>query len=803
MQRMFIPTDAFPSSAYPVDPKLSQQSFSAFNILLIEDEDQDAMLVKQNLHASDLRPYQLLRAAELGEGIDILKSSPEINIVLLDLHLRDSRGLDTFARLQKAFPQVPVIVMTGKMDSKAGIHAVEMGAQSFLEKDYLSPHLLESSIRFAVARKKMFRRMEQAISSARLANWELDPLTNEMKWSNFIYDLLKTNEEDTPLHHLTNFLACVHPDDVDKVQDTIFNVMGSGKTESVDLRLIATDFKTVFVSFQAESELNPFDTRQVVVGLVQDLTDRKRMESLKAEKELADRTAKLRQDFLARTSHEIRTPLNPILLLTKLLLDTSISTQQREYLEAIDAAGKTLLAVVNDILDLSKIEAGKIDFMAEPFRLDQVLRQVEDIMKSGATEKGLSLQILTDPLLPGLVVGDSVRLTQILLNLLSNAIKFTQEGSIQVEVKKVARTGDRAQIYFAVKDTGIGIPEDQKTRIFDSFQQLHHDPLRRQGGTGLGLNIVQKLVQLQGGDIHLETKENEGSCFSFTLEYAVAQDEDTDLVPSQRQLRLDGVRVLLAEDNPLNQLVMKKLFLDWGGELVIASHGREAIEKLREQAFDLILMDVQMPVLDGLEATRYIRSEFPESRNNIPIIALTANAFSGTDDECLLAGMNDFISKPIEIAHLYQKIVRYSGYRSQPLPESNPTDAAAPADGDNPSDLFMMTQIDLTYLQEVSNGDVDIIRMAIRKYLETTPVYLANLQNQLRANDLRELSKAAHKLKSSLDFMGLKDLKQLALRVETSCRAEQHTDQIPLWVNAISQGIEESYGQLREALETL
>ncbi|MDP5170332.1 MAG: response regulator [Bacteroidia bacterium] len=788
-------------------PPVSKSNFSAFNILLIEDTDEDARLIKDNLNKSDLRPIHLDRASTLAEGLEFLKESPEINIVLLDLLLPDSDGLETFKAVYKEFPHLPIIVLTGLADGNTGIQAVEMGAQNYLEKSHLSPHLINSSIRFAIARNKKSRRMEQAISSARIASWELDTSSNEMRWSPFIYELLKTNEQETPIHTFSDFLTWVHPEDKYKVEEKLLEVMGGIKGDSLDFRLISATYITIFVSFKAEMEVSPLEFKQIVVGQVQDMTDRKRMELLKAEKEVADRSAKLRQDFLARTSHEIRTPLNPILVLTKLLLESHISGQQKEYLEAINAAGKTLLAVVNDILDLSKIEAGKIEFVDEPFNLGQVMAQISDMMESSAIEKGLSFNMKLDPYLPKVVVGDSVRLSQILLNLLSNAIKFTPRGGVSIEVTQLERREKgRVCIRFSVKDTGIGIPVDKQQSIFDSFQQVQSEHVRRQGGTGLGLTIVQKLVQLQGGDVELETKEGLGSCFTFSLEYGMSHTDVANLPLTMETSELRGVKILLAEDNPLNQLVTKKLLSDWGVLLEIASHGREAIDKLRDEAFDLVLMDIQMPVMDGLEATTIIRTQFPEPKASIPIIALTANAFSGTDDECLKAGMNDYVSKPIEIANLYRKIVRYSRESNQ-LSQNNAHVHPEPqvSIGETPIDFEMakMTQINLSYLKEVSNGDTDIVRMAIDKYLETTPAYLGNLQNQLRALDYRELSKAAHKLKSSLQFMGLMDLHQLALRIETSCKAEQNMEQLPIWVNEIAQGIEISYPQLREARQSL
>lgn len=778
-----------------------------FNILLIEDNDEDARQVERKLRNSDLRPYQLQRAASLQSGIEILRESADINIILLDLYLGDSEGMETFHALHRQFPNLPIIVLTGLMDNKMGMLAVESGAQNFLEKTHLTSHLIDSSVRFAIARNKKFKRMEQAISTARIATWELDPSSNSMKWSPAIHELLLTDPHENPLNSLTDFLHWVHPEDLDEVDGAIMKVIGTGEPQTRFIKLVNREHYQVFVNLKVEVEFNPFEGSQIVVGLIQDMTDHEKMKSLIQEKELANRSAKIRQDFLARTSHEIRTPLNPILVMTKLLRESTLSQQQREYIEAINTAGKTLLAVVNDILDLSKIEAGKIEFSHEPFSLANTLDQIEEMMASTASEKGLSFLMNLDPALSQPVMGDSVRLSQILLNLLSNGIKFTQQGHVGMYVKQVGRKDDRIKVQFTVFDSGIGIPEANINSVFESFQQVNNSESLRQVGTGLGLTIVKNLVQLQGGEIEVESEVNVGSKFTVTLEYDLAFEQESVGGINVERKELVGKRVLMAEDNPLNQLVTKKLLTDWGVELEIANHGKEAIEKLQQNQYDVILMDLQMPVMDGLEATRVIRKHFPDTKSRIPIIALTANAFTGVDDECFQAGMTDYVSKPIEITTLYHKLVRYSGSNSLTGDSHQPTTSAGDEQEVDSAPTFepmaKITQIDLSYLREVANGDTSIMRMAIEKYLETTPAYLENMQIQLRSLNYDGLRKAAHKLKSSLQFMGLDDLYHLALMVETSCKAEQNMEQLPVWVGQISEGIDDSYVLLKESLASL
>ena len=555
-----------------------------FNILLIEDNPKDARQLEDTLRKSQLRPFHLQRASSLEGGIDILKESLDINIVLLDLFLPDSDGMNTFNKLHKLYPQIPIIVLTGLMDNNMGLQAVENGAQNFLEKTHLNEHLLDSSIRFAIARHKKTSTLEQAISSAKIATFEYFPGSNHMKWSSAIHTMLGADESDSKFARLNEFLLWVNEEDQSKIDRALTEAIQAGTSAAQYIRLRHKDNQPVFATFKAEAEFDPFHGEQIVVGLLQDVTDMRRMESLIQEKELADRSAKLRQEFLARTSHEIRTPLNPILVLTKMLLESPISEQQREYLEAINSAGTTLLAVVNDILDLSKIEAGKIEFVEEPFSLKRVMEQIEDMMSSSATEKGLSFLMDIDESLSQSVLGDSVRLSQILLNLLSNGIKFTEKGHVGMYARQESRSGNSVKVRFTVFDSGIGIPESNLRTIFDSFNQAENSQDKRQLGTGLGLTIVKRLVQLQGGDVEVESEVNNGSKFSFTLEYKLAYTTTESSPISEVSSELKGRRILLAEDNPLNQLVTKKLLTDWGGRAGDCQSWKRSNRKTAERA---------------------------------------------------------------------------------------------------------------------------------------------------------------------------------------------------------------------------
>jgi signal transduction histidine kinase/ActR/RegA family two-component response regulator len=384
-------------------------------------------------------------------------------------------------------------------------------------------------------------------------------------------------------------------------------------------------------------------------------------ENLRQEKNRAEASEKVKQVFLANMSHEIRTPMNAILGFARLMEDSSLNKEQKEYIRAIVKSGDNLLVILNDILDFSKIEAGKITFEQTPFNIKDVVESTIVMLRAKAEAKNLALTYMIDDRIPAILTGDSIRLNQVLLNLVSNAIKFTDVGYINVSVLARWVDDDEINLEFIVKDTGIGISPEQQVRVFESFEQATLGTTRKYGGTGLGLTIVKQLVELQGGRVYLNSKPGEGSEFCFMLPYSTTIQQmirrpKPEAKHQNAIFENPPLKILIVEDNALNQLLVKRVLEKRGFATEIAENGRVALQLLGKKEFDMVLMDLQMPVLDGYDTTRIIRRMEGQKRY-IPIIAMTAHTIKGEVEKCMDIGMSDHISKPFVPDVLEKKIL--------------------------------------------------------------------------------------------------------------------------------------------------
>ncbi|MBC6108990.1 PAS domain S-box protein [Pedobacter fastidiosus] len=488
------------------------------------------------------------------------------------------------------------------------------------------------------------------------------------------------------------------------------------------------------------------------IGIHLDITDQKLQEiELIAARNEAEDLAATKETFLANMSHEMRTPMNAIMSMTNQLAKTDLGTEQEFYLETIQKASKSLLVIINDVLDLSKIDAGKLSLENIGFNLVDVLQNSMQVITHKGEQKGLDLNnYYFDSKIAPVLIGDPYRINQVLLNLMTNAVKFTEKGSVDLSCKVVTDKLNSQVIEVSVKDTGIGMEKSFVTHLFDKFSQEYESVSRKYGGTGLGMSICKNLIKQMGGEIFVESVKNVGSTISFVLELpkGVAEDMPEKVVTEFSEEFLLGRKILITDDNDLNRLVASILLLDFGATVMVAENGLMALDMIANDQFDVVLMDIQMPIMNGYETTRRLR----EMGNHIPIIALTASAIKGEREKCIAAGMNDYITKPIDEETFLKTIDKWI----------NKDEDAQLEDGPKMEEPLY----NLSSLRVISKGREDFVKKMVDMFCEQMPPMVNELKEAYESHNLEHMGSVAHKLKSSIDHLNMTTIQRVIRDIE-------------------------------------
>ena len=598
-----------------------------------------------------------------------------------------------------------------------------------------------------------------------------------VSWNQFTENLFGMKKKDLYLKHVQELYP---PEEWKMLRNA--NIRKLGGNHHINTKILTKKKKKIDVQLSINVLRDAADNVIGSVGIMQDITEQKRVQAMLVQaKMVAEEASSAKSLFLANMSHEVRTPMNTIIGMIDLTLDIDMEEEQRENLIVAKEAADNLLGLLNDILDLSRVEAGKITLEDIEFHLPNVLRSVVKGMSVIAAKKDLKLSVSIGPKVPELIEGDPVRLRQIFINLINNAIKFTHKGMIETSVSLIKTTKGVAKLHFSVKDPGIGIPKDRQEQVFEIFIQAESSTARKFGGTGLGLAISKRLAEMMNGTIWVESEEGKGSDFQFTGEFKIIQqkavlESDDSASASGGAVSLQDVDVLVAEDNVVNQKIVVRMLEKQGCHVEAVINGQEVIDAIEESKFDVILMDIQMPVLDGLEATKLIRQNEEHTGKHIPIIALTARAMQDDKKRCLDAGMDGYVSKPIDRMKLYEEIGNVTTKEKKM--------------GNDPVDLN-------EFLERVQD-DKELLLELIDIFAEDYAGKRTLLGEAVEKKDYEEIKGISHSLKGASGNISAKKLRLILLQFEEMGRAQDLSG-----ANEVIDALDKEYAAVAICFESL
>lgn len=561
------------------------------------------------------------------------------------------------------------------------------------------------------------------------------------------------------------------------------------------------DIPKAFYHLKAYEQMKEEIFKQTTFNKIRNLQTRQQVELAQKEKEVAEQTAQLKQQFMANMSHEIRTPMNAIVGMTSLLMSKNPLPEQMKYLKAIQQSADNLLVIINDILDLSKIEAGKIVIEQTDFSLREVTNSVRDMLMFKAEEKGLQFRVNVEEEIPVRVIGDPTRINQVLINLAGNALKFTEKGYIEVRVTIQKKAEKKYWLKFEVIDTGIGISPDYVNKIFESFTQAGTDVARKFGGTGLGLTISKQLVELMGGEIGVTSELGKGTTFFAIIPLKESDvqvvEQKSSAVDEQTMKKLNDVKLLLVEDNEFNRMVAEDTLKELLPNITIdiAINGQEAVDRVQEEHYDIVLMDIQMPVMDGVTATRTIRTTLSAPAKDVKIIAMTANVLQEDVAQYFNTGMNAYVSKPFQVDELLLKMAAVLEGQKPAMQGAATVKNTIVAEPAMPSLPDKIT--DMQFLRQFAGGNDEKMAKYVGMFLENGPKLLNTIEQSLQAKDYAAVKIAAHSMKPQLSYMGVKEDVSHIFLIEQTAGESAHYDRLPTLVVNLKRVCEKAFEELR------